>query len=206
MAGRPYHPQRRPVGYPRPRPKSSSDGGMIPAILGLALVMCLVVFGLNKAGVSFGGGESGNGGTSAEQHKADYGPAILAEAKKYDSKPYVMGGGHPPKGYDGGGLDCSGLVNVAVLAATGVNEDRLAQGFKDSEHWSKISFAEAGPGDIMYRLKSQFGGAWDHVVIVEENGGDGNLTVFEAQGSDTGILTTRKNHYRSFSGALRFKR
>lgn len=145
-------------------------------------------------------------GPAAEAPKVDDGPAILAEAKKHDSERYVMGGGHPPKGYDGSGLDCSGLINVAVLAATGVNEDRLAQNFKDSKHWAKINFADAKPGDIMYRLKAEKGGKWDHVVIVVENNGSGKLTAFEAQGIDSGILTTRGNKYSEFSGALRFHR
>lgn len=150
---------------------------------------------------------SGSGRSSSSDSRA-----ILREAKKFDSKAYIWGGGHPPtERVVRQGVDCSGLITVAVLRATGINDDRLAEGFRRSPHWKKISFREAGPGDILYRLIATHGGSTDHVVIVVDNKGNGKLTVFEAYGSrdiphSKQIRQSGGHKYKEYTGALRFRR
>lgn len=138
------------------------------------------------------------------------GAKILAEARKYDSERYVMGGGHPPGSYrPGKGLDCSGLINVAVMNVTGIKEDRLAQNFRSSKHWKRINIADAKEGDIVYRLKRP-GEAFDHVAIVVRNKGNGRIDVFEARTKDDvrseQIRLSPNQPYGRWTGALRFHR
>ena len=162
----------------------------------------------DNSGVGSGGNRGGGGGGGASGD----GPAILAAALKYDNEPYVWAGGHPPTAFKPGrGLDCSGMVNVAVMNATGINENQVAESFRRSKHWTAIGKKDAGPGDIMFRLKSKHAGdRTDHVVIVESNPGDGKLVVFEARTShDKRSEQIRKSYnqkYSRFDGALRFHR
>ena len=155
-------------------------------------------------GTSQSAPKAGAGGTKDGQ-------ALLAEAVKFDNKAYVWGGGHPPtESVVSRGVDCSGLVSVAVLRAFNITDDRLAEGFRRSPHWKKVDMKDARPGDIMYRLIATHGGDTDHVVFVAENNGSGKFKSFEAYGSN-GIayddqVGYKDRTYKQFTGALRFTR
>jgi hypothetical protein len=103
---------------------------------------------------------------------------ILCEAKQYDPVDYVMGGGH-----SGGvayhnacptiqannsacGLDCSGLVSVAVFDAFGNNKswDTISLA-GDSSNWKGIQLGQVQPGDV---IEPDPG----HVEIVDHVSGD----------------------------------
>jgi len=142
---------------------------------------------------------------------------ILAKAKTYDNEHYVYGGtgapgsgGHPPAKYKWGmGLDCSGLIDVAVLKVTGVNEDNTAKDFRNSKHWKPIRKQDVRAGDIMYILMANHPErSSDHVVIVESNKGDGKLNVFAARTSNDNwadqIRGSKGQHYKLYDGALRW--
>ena len=88
---------------------------------------------------------------------------ILCEAKKYDAVSYVWGGGHAGGAayhkacptLDSGqacGLDCSGLVSVAVFDAFG-GSGKLAWDTNslraDSTHWKQVSLSQAQAGDVI---------------------------------------------------------
>jgi len=138
--------------------------------------------------------------------------AILAEAKKHDNEAYVYGGGHPPGRYrDGSGLDCSGLVDIAMLRATGINEDDTAGSFRNSRYWASVPISEVHTGDIVYLLRANHPGHTDdHVAIVVSNDSS-HLTVFEAYGSrgvrfNDQIRQSSGYTYSNWDGALRFHR
>jgi cell wall-associated NlpC family hydrolase len=134
----------------------------------------------------------------------------VKSAKTHDNESYVYGGGHPPTSYNKGeGLDCSGLVDVAVMDVMGIKKNLVARAFKDDSNWSKISFGEAHEGDIVYLLKENHPGhSDDHVAFVVSNGGDGKLTVFEAATSHAvqrdQIKESSGRSYNEWDGALRF--
>jgi cell wall-associated NlpC family hydrolase len=147
---------------------------------------------------------------SADEKAGADGGAILAAAQKYDNERYVWGGGHPPTSFKpGSGVDCSGLVDLAVYEATRVNENNTAKSFRNSSHWKEVPFAEATAGDIMYRLKKRSDEV-DHVVIVVSNDGDGKLSIFEAATNKGPVkLQVRQRdgvHYSEFDATLRFKK
>jgi len=189
---------------------SSSSGG--------GLIVCLAVVGIaiGQSNGWWGIGDWVSGITPNEWHFAAeaeastgaYGEAILAEARKYDNERYVWSGGHPPSSFRlGSGVDCSGLINVAVFEATQINENNVAASFRNSPHWTSISFQDAVAGDIVYRL-ARTKGEINHVAIVVSNGGDGNLSIFEAATSKApAALQVRQRDgigYGEFTGALRF--
>lgn len=157
-----------------------------------------------------GGGTSQSAPQAGPEGTAD-GKKLLAEAVKFDDKAYVWGGGHPPtEPIVSRGVDCSGLVSVSVLRAFGINDDRLAEGFRRSPYWKKVDMEDARPGDIMYRLIATHGGTTDHVVFVAENNGSGKFRSFEAYGSN-GVpyddqVGYKNRTYKEFTGALRFAR
>jgi cell wall-associated NlpC family hydrolase len=128
---------------------------------------------LHKYGGSGGGSATSSnsaGGCSADSSvspdctSAEGRAKILCEAKKYDIVSYVWGGGHPGGGAayhkacktintgDACGLDCSGLVSVAVYDAFGGN-GTLAWDTNslraDTANWREVSFGEVKPGDVM---------------------------------------------------------
>lgn len=204
-----------PVRARRRPPASSSNAGPIGMLVALGSIVLVVVFVLGSLGVI-------NMPVISAQAKADKVPSvnsqalqILAEAEKHDNEAYVYGGGHPPKGYhNGDGLDCSGLIDVAVLRVAGVNENNTARDFRNSKHWKSLkSLRDAQKGDVMYLLKEKHPGhSDDHIAIVVSNGGDGKLTVFEAYGTGGGsipfrdqIRTSVNQPYSRFDGALRWK-
>lgn len=138
-----------------------------------------------------------------------YGQALVKVAESHQGEAYVWGGGHPPDAYQkGNGVDCSGLVDVAVYDVTHgrVDDNQVAGSFDSDPHWKVIPFSEAKAGDIVYR---QSGDPFhDHVAFVVSNGGDGNLTIFQAWTSHA-PLSQQVNYaykvsYSSFTGAARF--
>jgi hypothetical protein len=86
---------------------------------------------------------------------------ILCAAKVYDPVSYEEStrGGHQgaaawhqacpvigPSCY----LDCSGLVNIAVFDAFGIDLNQNTDGERaDSTHWAKIDFSQLQPGDLI---------------------------------------------------------
>jgi cell wall-associated NlpC family hydrolase len=188
------------------------SGGTIALFLvGILALMML----LNGTGAIHVGGAAQASSPSQRSNSGGSGGAadgqkLLAEAVKFDDKAYVWGGGHPPtEAVVSRGVDCSGLISVSVLRAFGINDDRLAEGFRRSPHWKRIDMKDARAGDIMYRLIATHGGDTDHVVFVVENKGSKNLKIFEARTSngprDQQIRFSDKK-YSEFTGALRFTR
>lgn len=213
-------PQRRRVRRRRKRPNNTAQGW--GALAGFALVFALMYNVLAPAlGFSFNdgiGAGSGSGSAGAGRKPSNDSQKILAEAVKFDSTKYepaayVWAGGHPPKAWKKGrGVDCSGLINVAVLRATGVNENQVAESFRRSKHWKPIHMKEARAGDIMFDLKDSgwSRGKTDHVAFVVENKGSGKLKIFHARTSSgpakDQIRYDKGQEYRRFDGALRFTR
>lgn len=92
---------------------------------------------------------------------------IICAAKAYDTVSYheYVGNGDDPAGHQGGAawhtscpkigpscyLDCSGLVNVAVYDAFGVeiNENTDSERADIGKYWEKVSVKDLQPGDIM---------------------------------------------------------
>jgi cell wall-associated NlpC family hydrolase len=151
-------------------------------------------------------------GNQADSSSASDGALLLETARQYDDDRYVWGGGHPPSEYDfGEGLDCSGLINVAVLEAFDINDWQRAETFRNSEYWEPIDIEDAREGDIVYILKeNRPERRTDHVAIVVSNGGDGQLTIFHAATSegpvDNQIRENSGRSYSDYDGALRFNR
>ena len=133
---------------------------------------------------------------------------ILAEARKYDNEPYKVPGGHGENYEMGSGLDCSGLVVRAVLDATGTYDNRLADQFQNSPNWKKVPIAETREGDLVVTIKTARGLPDDHVAFVVSNGGDGNLSVFEAWTSKVAgpeqVRQTDSQPYNRWDHALRW--
>ncbi len=182
-------------------------GGIAFAVV----IILAVVFGGKIIGLDFGGGGGGSS-TAADAASSSDAAALLKSGRTHDSESYVYGGGHPPGAYSkGDGLDCSGLIDVAVMDVTGIKKDVVARDFRNDGNWTKISFSEARAGDIVYLLKENHPGhSDDHVAFVVKNGGSGKLTVFEAATSHTAqsnqIRESSGRNYNEWDGALRFHR
>lgn len=200
----------RVVYTPRPvRKDAPMAAGVVGGsgwVLGIGLlVVILAVSGVLKQD------PKENDGTSIDSSSSD-GKLLLETARQYDDDRYVWGGGHPPSEYDfGEGLDCSGLINVAVLEAFGINDWQRAETFRNSEYWEPIDIEDAREGDIVYILKEgRPERRTDHVAIVVSNGGDGQLTIFHAATSegpvDNQIRENSGRSYSDYDGALRFNR
>jgi cell wall-associated NlpC family hydrolase len=151
-------------------------------------------------------------GNQADSSSASDGALLLETARQYDDDGYDWGGGHPPSEYDfGEGLDCSGLISVAVLEAFDIDDDRLAQDFRNSPHWEHIDIEDVREGDIVYLLMANHSErSSDHVAIVVSNGGRNDLTIFEAATSQgphyNQIREDSGRSYGEWDGALRFHR
>lgn len=126
---------------------------------------------------------------------------LLCEAQRYKGVYYKWGGGHgityenfkkscpdptnPPNNQKNGasaaahngnpspcGLDCSGLVHMALAAAFGKEEDTVVAGYYSSGNWKKISLSEVKPGDLAVK-------GTEHVEIVESyTPGSSKITAF----------------------------
>jgi cell wall-associated NlpC family hydrolase len=203
--------QRRPVQRPAPVTTASN--------LGIYLVF-VAVFALSlgymfKAGlIHYNPPKTSTSSSSNNKGGGDNGSVslqLLANAKTYDHLSYVYGGGHPPSDWRSGrGVDCSGLVDVAVLKVTGINENNTARDFRHSNHWRGIDMTDAKAGDIVYLLKENHPGhSDDHVAFVVSNDPKGHtITVFEAatwQTAQPRQIRQASYHYGYFDYALRFK-
>lgn len=216
----PHYGQQPPHRLPG-RVIKGNDGGM-GAIIVFFLVIGFGLFGAQKVGVidiaALAAPKAGPGSGSSAQKENEKKPdaptdirrKLLDEARKFDNKAYIWGGGHPPTSSKiNQGVDCSGLVNVAVLRATEgrVNENRLAQTFRYSPNWKHIKMSEAGPGDILYRLIATHGGTTDHVVFVVENKGKNNVKIFEAATYAVPYneqIRYATNSYADYTAAMRY--
>jgi cell wall-associated NlpC family hydrolase len=165
----------------------------------------LIHYNPAKASTSSSSNDKGGGGGSGVALK------LLANAQTYDPLSYVYGGGHPPSDWrPGRGVDCSGLVDVAVLKVTGINENNTARDFRHSSHWRGIGMTDAKAGDIVYLLKENHPGhSDDHVAFVVSNDPKGHtITVFEAatwQTAQKRQIRQATYRYGYFDAALRFK-
>jgi hypothetical protein len=105
---------------------------------------------------------AGSASSSPDCTTAPGDPKILCEAKKYDPVDYVWGGGHAGgsayhaacptiKANDSScGLDCSGLVSVAVYDAFGNNTSWDTNSLRsDGTNWKEVMFNQLQPGDVI---------------------------------------------------------
>ena len=208
------HPQyRRPVQRRPPPVTTGSNLGVYLLFIG---VFATVLFGGFRSGlIHYNPAKASSSSTSHDKGGGDGGSdalKLLAQAKDYDSLSYVYGGGHPPSDWRSGrGLDCSGLVDVAVLKVTGINENNTARDFRHSGHWRGIDMTDAKAGDIVYLLKENHPGhSDDHVAFVVSNNPKGHtITVFEAatwQTAQPRQIRQATYKYGYFDNALRFHR
>jgi len=198
----------------RQRPRNGGSGQVAGAIFGFVVMFMLAsyvsraIFGVDILANMSGGASGVQSAPKVGKTSSAVSRKILAEAVKYDNKPYIWAAGHPPtEAIARRGVDCSGLINVAVMKATGIKEDNLAESFRRSKHWKKIAMKSAGAGDIMYDLRDP-GDSADHVALVVDNKGSGKLTIFEAR-TRHGPLSEQIRYsynqkYKRFDGALRF--
>jgi cell wall-associated NlpC family hydrolase len=104
---------------------------------------------------SSSGGSSSGGSSSSSSGGAN--PGIASAARKYLGVKYRWGGKNPATG-----LDCSGLVKVAIRDATG--DTSCPAGSAGQAVWSKftkIPRSEVGAGDVLW---------WPgHVVVADSN-------------------------------------
>lgn len=116
----------------------------------------------DDSGASACGGGSASNSSSPDCQGATGNAKILCEAKKYDAVDYVWGGGH-----GGGsayhkactdikgnsttcGLDCSGLVGVAIYDAFGNNQSWTTITIvSDKTNWKAVSLGDVQPGDVL---------------------------------------------------------
>lgn len=199
---------------PAPRRRRTS-GGMSGqskgAVFAVISIIAVIAYFLGPHMPSLSAGSPAPAKEASSPASND-GPALVAAAKTHDDESYVYGGGHPPTNYNkGDGLDCSGLVDVAVMDVTGIKKNLTARAFQDDGNWSKISFEEAREGDIVFLLKENHAGhSDDHVAFVVSNGGDAKMTVFEAATWQTSqpnqIRESSNRKYGEWDGALRFHR
>lgn len=166
-------------------------------------------------------------GTSSEAAPAKGSPQVqmLNEARKFDDLRYEWGGGHNPKKWVAdykngkiGGLDCSGLVDVATYIVTDgkINSWQVAEGFQHDKNW-KTFWTDDGkkdfgspekmqPGDIVWRNPGHRGSI-GHVGIVIENFPDsGKVKIFEAKSSKLppkDQIRVATYPYNDFQGASR---
>jgi cell wall-associated NlpC family hydrolase len=174
---------------------------------------------LQKYGGS--GGGSGNTGSSGGCMAGSGSPdcttatgnlKILCEAKKYDPVDYVWGGGHA-----GGaayhtacstieannpacGLDCSGLVSVAVYDAFGNGSSWNTDGIaSDSSNWKEVSFSQLRPGDTIVPDPGHVE-IVDHVKgnIVYTFGGHTDKVAQPDQVGPTNYTTSQGDGYKYF--------
>lgn len=110
------------------------------------------------AGYDPGGGAGGSAPSSSGASGGTH-PEIATAAAKYLGVPYRWGGKNPATG-----LDCSGLVKVAINDATG--DGSCPSSSSTQAVWSKFSTiprSAVGAGDVLW---------WPgHVVVAESNTG-----------------------------------
>lgn len=150
---------------------------------------------------------------------------LLKQARAFDGLGYKYGGGHDPeqwlknnKAGSREGLDCSGLIDVAVYIVSDhkINSSQVAEGFRHDKHWTtigerrnrKTDLSRARLGDIVWRIPPH-GGSIAHAAIVVSNDTKSRVvTVFEAYGSHVSYgeqIRQGKYAYDDMDGASRFK-
>lgn len=153
-------------------------------------------YGNGTTGTTGGGGTTGctssSGRSQSPQCQSAVGSAkIICEAYKYDPTSYQesAAGGHEPAAMWHANCpvigpscftDCSGLVNLAVYDAFGVD---LAANYgyntaserSDPAHWQRVTLSQLQPGDLMQ--PAQYAGS--HVAIVDHVVGN-TIYTFEA--------------------------
>ena len=206
-----------------PPPGASAAGRLIAFVVMIAIafsVYCVVAKQNPLSGL-------GAGSAEAAPEAGNTQLKMLAEARKFDDLRYEWGGGHNPKQWVAnykkgkvGGLDCSGLVDVAVYIVTNgkINSWQVAEGFQKDKNWKtywtddgKKDFGSPNqmqPGDIVWRNPGHRGSI-AHVGIVMENyPGSDKVKIFEAKSSrlprDQQIRVSTYP-YSDFRGASRLK-
>ncbi len=188
------------------RSSKSSSGGPTASMVVFLLVLAFIAAGVAK---SFHVG--GVGSTTSQVPYSTVSGRLLADAKQYDSVSYVWGGGHDPKNYHkGDGVDCSGLIDMAVYDVTKTAKSDVVSDFPHDSHWKKINPKDVQPGDVLYLIRSPIDDS--HIVFVDSYT-NGKLVVFEAYGTqDKSGSIPADNQVRQsdgwklsqFTGALRF--
>jgi cell wall-associated NlpC family hydrolase len=144
-------------------------------VIGIRLQYAQVALAKYGGGSSTGSSSTGSVGSCGSALSPDCQTAvgsakIICAAKAYDTVSYVFGAGHGggaawhkscPTIGPSCGLDCSGLVNIAVYDAFGVdlNQNTNAEA-ADSQHWQHVPLNKLQPGDL---IQPDVG----HVEIVE---------------------------------------
>lgn len=130
-----------------------------------------------NGGAASSGGCATSNSISPDCVSAQAGARLLCAAKKYDPASYVWGSGHgDPATWHSGcttigpscGVDCSGLVSMAVYDAYNVKLSQVVGDYKnDSVHWKQVSLNSLLPGDLVVPTS-----AYEHVEIVDHAVGD----------------------------------
>jgi hypothetical protein len=158
------------------------------------------------------GNDQASSFASPECTSATGNAVILCEAKKYDPVNYVWGGGHGGgaayhnkcpviKARDSDcGLDCAGLVSVAVYDAFKNDKSWVTTSIvSDTANWKSISFGDLQPGDL---IEPDVG----HVEIVDHVSG-GRIATFGAHsaGRPQPDQVSSINAYTNTSGNQYFR-
>ena len=162
---------------PIKRPTSSGAPNGSGRILLVILVIAAIAFFSTRSGSSAKAQQSGGAPS-----QSSYGASLLADAESHDSESYIWGAGHQPSSWQAGdGVDCSGLVSVAVYEATHgkvVLNEEVVSDFPHDGHWTVISVDQAAPGDILLHLTGS--NEHDHVAFVAKNHHNGSFDLFAA--------------------------
>lgn len=167
---------------------------------------------INEAGA--GSCASQSASLTPDCNNANGNAAILCEAKKYDPVNYVSGGGHGGgTAYHNGcptikandtscGLDCSGLVSVAIYDAFHNDVSWTTYTIaSDNQNWKEIPLSQVKPGDLVEPNP-------DHVEIIDHVSGNtlntfGAHTASVAQSEQVGAVTWTASsgyHYYRYIG------
>ncbi len=103
--------------------------------------------------------------------------AVVRAAERYLGTPYQYGG------ESARGMDCSGLVYIAYLEATGIKVPRTVESL--STWTQKIGLSELQPGDLIFFSLQPGGTKADHVGIAT---GDRHFIHSTSQGASTGVI------------------
>lgn len=126
----------------------------------------------NGAVVASGNNCAGGDSLSPDCQSAQGGARLICAAKAYDPASYVWGGGHGdpevwhkncPNIDASCGVDCSGLVTMAVYDAFNIKLSQVVSSYPmDKTHWEEIKVSDLQPGDLIVPTSS-----FSHVEIVD---------------------------------------
>ena len=118
--------------------------------------------------------------------------SIVEQAKVWLGTPYVWGGGGL-SGPTGGGLDCSGLVRLALYSATGIELPRTANQQARDPRGTDIprDYAQMRPGDIV-AFSRDGGGHFHHIGIYA---GAGQMVHAPVPGKNVEIVPLQGSTY-----------